>query len=51
LTCTDDALNTQEQHYLAALQLATSYRITGNRLDLLRDGTIAATFDRTPTAG
>jgi heat shock protein HslJ len=50
--CTDDTLNTQEQHYLAALPLATSYRITGNRLDLLRDGgTIAATFDRTPTAG
>ncbi len=53
MACTDDALNTQEQHYLAALQLATSYRITGDRLDLLRDGgTIAATFDRTaPAAG
>jgi heat shock protein HslJ len=49
MACTDQALNTQERHYLEALQLATSYRVTGTRLDLLRDGgTIAATFDATP---
>lgn len=52
MACTDDALNTQEQHYLAALQLATSFRLTGSRLDLLRDGgTIAATFEATPAEG
>lgn len=52
MACTDDALTTQEQHYLEALQLATSYRVTGNRLDLLRDGgTIAATFEATPAGG
>jgi heat shock protein HslJ len=48
MACTDEALTTQEQHYVAALQLATSFRVTGDRLELLRDGgTIAATFDRT----
>jgi heat shock protein HslJ len=46
MACVDPALTTQEQHYLEALQLATSYRVTGNRLDLLRDGgTFAATFE------
>jgi heat shock protein HslJ len=46
--CADPAAGTQEQQYLAALQLAKTYRVTGDRLDLLRDGgTIAATFQRT----
>ncbi len=46
--CADPAVGTQEQQFLAALQLAKTYRVTGDRLDLLRDGgTIAATFNRT----
>jgi heat shock protein HslJ len=45
--CADPAVGTQEQQYLAALQLAKSYRVAGDHLDLLRDGgTIAATFQR-----
>ncbi len=36
--CTDDALQTQEQHYLAALQLAKTYRIRGDQLELQREG-------------
>jgi heat shock protein HslJ len=45
--CRDDALMTQEQHYLAALELAANYRVTGSRLELFRaDGGIAATFER-----
>ncbi len=45
--CADPEVDQQEQHYLAALQLAESYQISGNRLDLLRaGGTFAATFDR-----
>jgi heat shock protein HslJ len=45
--CADDAQNTQEQQYLAALDLARTYEVTGNRLTLFRDGaTIAATFER-----
>ena len=52
MACTDPALQTQEQHYLAALQLATTYRLTGTRLDLLRPGgTIAAIFESAPAAG
>ena len=52
MACVDAALSTQEQQYLEALQLATSYRVTGARLELLRDGgTIAATFEPTPSGG
>jgi heat shock protein HslJ len=37
----------QEQQYLAALELAETYQVTGNRLTLFRDGgTIAVTADR-----
>jgi heat shock protein HslJ len=46
--CTDEELSTQEQQYLAALQLAKSYRIRGEQLELLREGgTIAVTLERT----
>jgi heat shock protein HslJ len=46
--CADPAVGVQEQQYLAALQLSKRSRVTGDRLDLLRDGgTIAATFTRT----
>jgi heat shock protein HslJ len=45
--CTSTELAQQEQHYLRALELATSYRVTGTRLDLFRPGeTYAATFER-----
>ena len=45
--CADPAVGTQEQQYLAALQLAKTYRVTGDKLELLRDGgTIAAIFHR-----
>ena len=45
--CADPAVGTQEQQYLAALELAKTFRVTGTRLDLLRDGgTIAATFEK-----
>jgi heat shock protein HslJ len=47
--CADEKLSTEEQHYLAALQLAKSYRIRGDQLELQRPGgTIAATFEPTP---
>jgi hypothetical protein len=40
-------LNDQETHYLAALELAVRYRVTGGSLTLYRPGgTIAATFER-----
>jgi heat shock protein HslJ len=45
--CADGALNTQEQQYLAALELAKTYRVTGNSLTLFRDGqTIAVSGER-----
>jgi heat shock protein HslJ len=45
--CADPALNDQETRYLAALQLAVRYRVTGRSLTLYRPGgTIAATFER-----
>jgi heat shock protein HslJ len=45
--CADPAVGDQEQQYLAALGLATTYRVAGDRLDLLRDGgTIAVTLVR-----
>jgi heat shock protein HslJ len=47
MACADDALSNQEQQFLAALQLAKSYRIRGDQLELQREGgTIAATFER-----
>jgi heat shock protein HslJ len=48
--CADSALNTQEQQYLAALDLAKTYRVTGDILTLFRDGdTIAVTAQRATT--
>jgi heat shock protein HslJ len=45
--CSSDALNAQEQHYLAALQLATTYAVTSKTLDLFRaDGGYAVQFQR-----
>jgi heat shock protein HslJ len=45
--CPDEELQQQEQAYLAALQLAATFEVTGNRLDLFRPGhTFAATFER-----
>ena len=47
VACPTPELATQEQHYLAALQLATTYKLTGARLDLYRqDGGIAVSFQR-----
>ena len=40
------AVQTQEQQYFAALALATSYQVTGNRLELFRAyGGIAGSFE------
>ena len=45
--CSSEELQQQETDFLAALGLATRFRVTGDRLDLLRPGdTIAATFVR-----
>ena len=45
--CADPARQHQEQQYLAALELAVTFRVTADRLDLFReDGGIAATFER-----
>ncbi len=45
--CGDEELDDQEQDYLAALQLAESYMVAGDRLDLFRSGgAIAVTFQR-----
>jgi heat shock protein HslJ len=45
--CADAAIGTQEQQYLAALELATTYQVTGNQLTLFREGgTIAVTATR-----
>jgi len=45
--CADPALDGQESRYLAALELAVRYRVTGTSLTLYRaGGTIAATFER-----
>lgn len=45
--CADPAVGEQEQQYLAALELATTYQVTGDELTLFRPGgTIAATFNR-----
>jgi heat shock protein HslJ len=46
-SCGDEALDTQEQQYLAALQLAETYQATGKQLTLFRaDGFIAVTLQR-----
>ncbi len=50
--CVDPARQTQEEQYLAALQLATTYRVTGNRLELSRaDGGIAVTLKKSAATG
>ncbi|MGZ4753779.1 MAG: META domain-containing protein [Acidimicrobiia bacterium] len=47
--CAEAALQTQEQQYQAALEQATTFSVTGERLDLFRaDGGIAATFEKAP---
>jgi heat shock protein HslJ len=47
--CADPAVGAQETQYLAALELAKTFRVTGNQLELLRaDGGFAATFARAP---
>jgi heat shock protein HslJ len=50
--CADPALQTQEQQYLNALDLAATFRVTGDQLELFRDdGGIAATFVRPAATG
>ena len=45
--CADPASNEQERHYVTALELAATYRVTGDRLELFReDGGFAVTFTR-----
>jgi heat shock protein HslJ len=52
MACVDPARRTQEQEYLAALELAATFRVTGNRLELRRaGGGIAATFEKSAAAG
>ena len=47
--CADPTLDTQEQRYLAALQLAATFQVSGSQLQLFRaDGGIAATFESAP---
>ena len=47
MACTSEELSKQEADFLAALELATTFIVTGDRLDLLRDGgTIAATLQK-----
>ena len=47
MACTSEELSKQETDFLAALELATSFLVTGDRLDLLRDGgTIAVTLQK-----
>lgn len=49
--CADPAVDTQEQQYLTALGLATTFTVAGNRLDLYRaDGGYAASYTRTSTS-
>jgi heat shock protein HslJ len=47
IACPTEELSTQEHQYLAAVQLATTFKVTGNRLDLFRPGGgYAATYAR-----
>jgi heat shock protein HslJ len=47
IACPTEELGTQEHQYLAALDLATTFKVTGNRLDLFRPGgTYAVTYQR-----
>lgn len=47
MACESDELTKQEADYLAALDLARSFAVVGDRLDLFRDGgTIAATYEK-----
>ena len=50
--CADPAIDAQEGQYLAALGLAKTFTVAGNRLDLYRaDGGYAASYTRTSSAG
>lgn len=50
--CADPALQAQEQQFLAALELAATFRVTGDQLELFRaDDGIAATLVRTAVTG
>ncbi len=45
--CSSDELSKQEASYLAALEVAKTFAVTGNRLDLFREGgTFAATMEK-----
>jgi heat shock protein HslJ len=45
--CTSDELSKQEADYLNALQLATTFQVAGDRLDLFRPGgTYAVSFEK-----
>ena len=45
MACSSEELSKQEADYLAALELATTFAVVGDRLDLFRDGgTFAATL-------
>jgi heat shock protein HslJ len=47
MACPDEELQQQETDFFAALELATTFQVTGDRLDLFRDGgTYAATLER-----
>jgi heat shock protein HslJ len=47
MACSSPELSAQEHSYLAALQAATTFTVTGTRLELFRPGgLIAVTFDR-----
>jgi len=42
MACAKPELQNQEEQYVHALQLATTYKVTGNRLDLFRPGNVYA---------
>ena len=47
IACPTEELSTQEHQYLAALELATTFKVTGDRLDLYRSGgAYAVTYQR-----
>jgi heat shock protein HslJ len=46
-TCSSEELSKQETSYLAALEVATTFAVTGSRLDLFREGgTFAVTMEK-----